>query len=253
GAEILSAQREAVLRGRHPTLVPLLQELNLRRGWVARKTFEGPGEEGPVGHLECLQRWHAESATQERRLARRPRDTTPGERFKAIRVAAVHRCLPRGAALIEYLRLPLLEFRPPTGQGEAADLAPHYWAFVTGPARKPRLFCLGAAEALDCLINDFRTSTTIVVGWPDPGGTGGRQPGCPGQRLRAAVFAPLTEALGDCRRLVLSPDGDLNRLPFGVLPLKDGRHLLDAYRLSYVSVGRDVLRFGKHPTRQGAA
>src|SRR5262249_15010302 len=64
-----------------------------------------------------------------------------------------------------------------------------------------------------------------------------------GARLRAVLFEPLAEALGGCRRLLLAPDGDLNRLPFGVLPLADGRHLLDEYRLSYVSVGRDVLRF----------
>jgi len=39
----------------------------------------------------------------------------------------------------------------------------------------------------------------------------------------------------------------------GVLPLADGRLLHDAYRIHYVSVGRDVLRFQSHSERQPAA
>jgi hypothetical protein len=74
-----------------------------------------------------------------------------------------------------------------------------------------------------------------------------------GARLRAAVFDPLAEGLGPCRRLFLAPDGDLNRLPFEVLPLPNGGHLLDVYRLSYVCVGRDVLHFQASSGRQPAA
>jgi CHAT domain-containing protein len=40
----------------------------------------------------------------------------------------------------------------------------------------------------------------------------------------------------------LAPDGDLTRLPFEVLPLETGGHLIDTYHISYLSVGRDVLR-----------
>jgi len=38
----------------------------------------------------------------------------------------------------------------------------------------------------------------------------------------------------------------------GVLPLADGRLLHDAYRIHYVSVGRDVMRFQAHSERQPA-
>ena len=58
-----------------------------------------------------------------------------------------------------------------------------------------------------------------------------------------AVFDPLAPALQGHTRLFLVPDGDLTRLPFEVLPLDQGRRLIEAYRLSYLSTGRDVLRF----------
>ncbi len=73
-----------------------------------------------------------------------------------------------------------------------------------------------------------------------------------GAALRAAVFDPLVPALGGRTRLFLAPDGDLSRLPFEVLPLEDRRHVIDVYHISYLSVGRDLLRFDAKPTAQSA-
>jgi tetratricopeptide (TPR) repeat protein/CHAT domain-containing protein len=64
-----------------------------------------------------------------------------------------------------------------------------------------------------------------------------------GARLRAAVFDKLVPYLGGYTRLFLAPDGDLSRLPFEALPTGDGRYLIDEYQISYLSTGRDVLRF----------
>jgi CHAT domain-containing protein len=68
-----------------------------------------------------------------------------------------------------------------------------------------------------------------------------------GTALRSAVFDPLAPALGGCRRLLLVPDGNLTRVPFGALPSGGGRFLLDDYRLSYLATGRDVLRGTPRP------
>jgi hypothetical protein len=71
-----------------------------------------------------------------------------------------------------------------------------------------------------------------------------------GQSLRASIFDPLVPALAGCTRLFLAPDGDLTRLPFEVLPLAGGRRLIDEYHISYLSSGRDILRFGALAGRQ---
>src|SRR5262249_49775002 len=62
---------------------------------------------------------------------------------------------------------------------------------------------------------------------------------------------PLTPALSQHRHLLLSPDGDLTRLPFELLPAGDERLLLDDHHISYVGSGRDVLRFAAPATGQG--
>ncbi len=71
-----------------------------------------------------------------------------------------------------------------------------------------------------------------------------------GLALRTALFDRLAPALGNRTRLLIAPDGDLTRLPFEVLPTAAGRRLIDDYQISYLSCGRDVLRFGAAPTGQ---
>jgi CHAT domain-containing protein len=249
GAEALTAQRVAVLSGRHPSLVPLFRELNTLRGWIAKKTLEGPGPEGSAGHLECLQRWQTERYWIERRLARQTPEIRLQEGFRAARLQTVGRAVPPGTSLIEYVRLPLLfDFLALRGRGKSYAQSVHYLAFVTsGPSDEPSLIDLGEAEPLDRLVNAFRAGVTGEAGLrglsrePCQQDVGADDDS--GQRLRAAVFDPLAGALGAGRRLLLAPDGDLNQMPFEALPLGDGRHLLDPYRMSYVTVGRDVLRF----------
>jgi CHAT domain-containing protein len=66
-----------------------------------------------------------------------------------------------------------------------------------------------------------------------------------GQALYDALLRPLSRSIGDRRRLLLAPDGDLNRLPFEVLPTGQGRRLIEEYEVSYVAVGRDLRSFAK--------
>ncbi len=74
-----------------------------------------------------------------------------------------------------------------------------------------------------------------------------------GAALRAALFDPLLPAIGNRKRLLLAPDGDLTRLPFKALPSDDGRRLIDDYQISYLGVGRDALRFGAASSGQPTA
>jgi CHAT domain-containing protein len=113
---------------------------------------------------------------------------------------------------------------------------------------------LGEAEPIDQMIADFRTTITS-----DPNERGRGQvpyaedaPAAPteGTQLRRTVFDALLPHLGGRTRLLLCPDGDLMRLPFEVLPDAASGRLIDTYQISYLSSGRDVLRFGTPATGQ---
>src|SRR5262249_17343343 len=56
------------------------------------------------------------------------------------------------------------------------------------------------------------------------------------------LMRPLRASLGDATRLLISPDGGLNLLPFDALVAEDGRYLVERYTTSYLTSGRDLLR-----------
>jgi len=73
-----------------------------------------------------------------------------------------------------------------------------------------------------------------------------------GVKLREAIFDKLKPALGRYKHLFISPDGELSRIPFEVLPNETGSFLIDDYHISYLGAGRDILRFGTESTGQPA-
>ena len=62
---------------------------------------------------------------------------------------------------------------------------------------------------------------------------------------------PLRPNLGDAKQILISPDGMLNLLPFGVLRDEQGRYLVQQKELTYLTSGRDLLRAAvTTPSRQ---
>jgi CHAT domain-containing protein len=66
----------------------------------------------------------------------------------------------------------------------------------------------------------------------------------PLQALYGLIMEPLLTHLQDRRQLFISPDGDLNLIPFEAFITPGGRYLLeDGYAIHYVAAGRDIARF----------
>src|SRR4029077_16845840 len=65
------------------------------------------------------------------------------------------------------------------------------------------------------------------------------------QLARAAdekLMQPIRAAVADAKRLLISPDGPLNLMPFEVLRDERGRYAVERYAISYLTSGRDLLR-----------
>jgi CHAT domain-containing protein/tetratricopeptide (TPR) repeat protein len=258
GAESLAAQHQALLGDKYPTLRDRFREWTDLRGQIARATLAGPGPEGLAAHRERLSQWHGRQERLEADLARQIPELNAEQRLRSADCRAVAQTLPSETALVEFVRFDVVDFKAVPARGERQWQPARYLAFVlpAGDVDRVKMIDLGEAEPIDRLVADFRGGVTGTAEVRDLAKTP-RPPAAdtgasPGERLRAAVFDPLADALGACRRLFLAPAGDLTRLPFEALPLADGRHLLDAYRLSYLSAGRDLLRFQVRSDRQSA-
>jgi len=65
-------------------------------------------------------------------------------------------------------------------------------------------------------------------------------------RLCGLIFEPLKKGLGKAKELFISPDGNLNLIPFEVLQqTPEGHFLIEDYTFNYLAAGRDVIGFGQ--------
>jgi CHAT domain-containing protein len=63
------------------------------------------------------------------------------------------------------------------------------------------------------------------------------------QALYEALWAPIGQALpSQTKRIIISPDGQLNFISFATLLTKDNQFLAQTYYIQYVTSGRDLLR-----------
>ena len=70
-------------------------------------------------------------------------------------------------------------------------------------------------------------------------------------KLYDLVFHPLSQKLGIAKDIFISPDGNLNLVPFEALQKPDGSFLIDEYTFNYVSAGRDLLGFENNQSIDG--
>lgn len=56
------------------------------------------------------------------------------------------------------------------------------------------------------------------------------------------LFDPFAKLLAHNERIIISPDGELNLLPFEILQPSNGTYAIEQHQISYISTGRDLLR-----------
>ena len=238
--EALADQRNAILSGKYPELQPKLTELQSLRIQIANKTLEGPHpNEGLEMHEHSLEELNTKKEHIEKELARHIPETKKEEKLQNANVETVAYAMDEQTTLIEFVRFNLFDFHAMSNKGESKWRPAHYLAFVLHAknANKIQMTDLGEARHIDELIMKFRRfvcedesdKMSIQTGY----------------ELYNMLFDPLLRSLGNCKNILIAPDGELTVLPFEVLPTdKDRRYLIDDYFISYISTSRDILRFG---------
>jgi CHAT domain-containing protein/Tfp pilus assembly protein PilF len=208
----------------------LLDQLSSTTAQLARAALTVPEHVSPNEHQQRL-------ATLTDRMERLE-GTLSGDiaefraRTQPVTLEAVQAAIPDGAALVEFFVF--RPFHPKAERNAEAYDAPHYAAYVIRKRAAPVGVDLGAVAQIDEAVETLRQALR------DPTRRDLRQ------RARAVddrIVRPLRASLGSATtRLLISPDGDLNLLPFEALIDERGRFLVEQYAISYVTSGRDLLR-----------
>ena len=156
--------------------------------------------------------------------------------------------LDHETALIEFVKYSQIRLDKAFFDDEQKDEA--YLAIViSGVSREGSLCKLGSAALINKYINDlgrsidrgrglFASASQLLQGLMEVGDTS-QDPTIHLHRLLIVPLLPYLET--GTRNLILAPDGELRRLPFGALLSAEGRHFGDSFRLSYLTSGRELV------------
>jgi CHAT domain-containing protein len=209
------------------------ERLRALRTQLATLSLAGPGRRSPADYQQRLKELAAEGDLLEADLSRR---SAPLRALTALPSAAnvvdlVARALPKDGALVELIAYEDKPLVPKPGRLDSRARGElRYLALVLFPDSRIRALDLGPAAVIDPAASSLRAALARKDATFEAFA----------QTFYGLAFRPLQPLLGNTRRLIVSPDGELSLVPFAAL--HDGRQfLVDSFDFSYVTSGRDLL------------
>jgi tetratricopeptide (TPR) repeat protein len=240
---ILEAQKrfqEALIYSDNPEAVKTFQDLSMVRAQLSKLVFSGPGKAGLKVYKQQIAELEQQKEQLEAKLSRLSQAYAVSQQIAKADVAKVAQALPANTVLVDFARVGMFNFKA-KGQENKWNPA-HYLAFVlhAGNGDNVDMLDLGAADPIDQAVMVFKKQVSRVSP-RDPEGLKAIEAS---KQVYQLVFAALQAALGDVKELFISPDGNLNLIPFEVLVGPDGKFLIEEYTFNYLAAGRDILGFG---------
>jgi CHAT domain-containing protein len=207
----------------------LLDELGETNTKLATLALSGPRKTPAADHQKQLAALEQQRERLEAGISGRSAEFRA--QSQPVTLASVRSAIPPDAALIE-----LAAYRPfdPKGEneGEAYETT-RYVAYVFRQQGEVQWRDLGPAKETDDAVAALREALSD-----------GRRKDV--QALARAVdqkiMQPIRAFLGDAKQLLISPDGELNLIPFEALVDEHGRYRLEHFSITYLTAGRDLLR-----------
>lgn len=236
----------------------LLDQLNDVTSRLANIVVAAPQKLTPAERLAQIKTLEEEREGLEAEIGHRSAGFY--ERAQPVTLDRVQRAIPENAALIEFAIY--RPFAPTAPDNRQAYGEPHYVVYVLRHQGEVQWKELGDANVIEEAVNRLRQSLR------DPQRKDALQLA---RAVDEKIMQPVRALVGDATQLLISPDGELNLIPFGALVDEQGHYLIERYACTYLTSGRDLLRlqvaresrsqplvianpsFGEHVTEQIAS
>jgi CHAT domain-containing protein len=192
-------------------------------------TFRGPGNLSVQAYRERADTLAREQERLEGELS--ARSAAFRQAVAPVTLGGVRQGLPADWVLIEWFRYQ--PFDPKATDEKTRWGASRYVAYVLRREGDPAAIDVGAARDIDRLVGRFRAAVS------DPSRNAFYKEAA--QDLFAKLIEPLRSSLSGINRLLLSPDGALNLVPFAALMDEHGEYVAQRFELTYLTSGRDLL------------
>jgi CHAT domain-containing protein/Tfp pilus assembly protein PilF len=207
----------------------LLDRLTETRSQIARLVFGGPQRMSVERHQARIKDLEGEADKDEAEISRRSDEFRV--QYLPVTLEAVRAAIPPDSALIEFASY--RPFNAKASKDSEAFGQSRYVAYVLRRGGEIECKELGDTKVIDTAVASLRKALR------DPKRVDVKRLA---RAVDAKVFRPLRPLLGDVSRLLISPDGSLNLVPFVALVDERGRFAVERYSISYLTSGRDLLR-----------
>src|SRR5208282_148612 len=207
----------------------LLDQLNLTTAELAKLALHGASKSAPEEYQAQLAALGKQRESLEAEISRRSAEFRT--QAQSVTLAAVEAEIPAQAALVEFASY--RPFDPKADSNSHAYGEPRYVAYVLRRQGEVRWKDIGPAKAIDADVSALRAALR------DPDRNDVKQLA---RALDEKLMQPVRALSGDATQLLISPDGQLNLLPFEALVDEQQQYLVERYSISYLTTGRDLLR-----------
>ena len=205
-----------------------LDQLNDASARLARIVLDGPAHgETAAEHEKRIKALEEQREALEEEISRRSAGLYQPSR--PVTLDAIRKALPENAALVEFAI-----YHPSDPKAAVEHEAePRYVAYVIRSRDQVQWKDLGTTNAIDGALDSWRQALR------DPQRKDVQELA---RSLDEKVMRPVRALIGDATQLLISPDGELNMIPFGALVDEQERYLVERYSITYLTSGRDLLR-----------
>jgi CHAT domain-containing protein len=227
--DAMSVGLDALRKRFGPEDQALLDELNTTTAQLARLVLNGPGKMNGAEYQQRIKEAEEQRQKVEEEISHRSAGYF--ERSQAVALKEIQEAIPLSAALIEFAVY--RPFNPKVATTGATYAEPHYVAYVLKHKGEVQAKELGRTSDVDKTIKAWRQALR------DPTRKDVQQLA---RLVDAKVMQPLRALFGNAGQLLISPDGELNLIPFAALRDEQGKYLVEQYAVTYLTSGRDLLR-----------
>jgi tetratricopeptide (TPR) repeat protein len=230
--------QEALLHSGSKEALNLHRQLNQTRVKLSGLIFNPPPAGQPGGQRERFELLSRKKHGLEARLAAISKTFARDHAKKHASLDQVAQAMPPGSVLLDFAMTTGFNFetRIPARQWRPA----RYLVFVL-PAGKPgklRLVDLGPAETIDLAVSGYKKAMRDAAGGlPE---LDEERAARTGARLYDLLIKPLEKYLAAADTVLVSPDGNLNLIPFEVFKDHQGRYLIQRFLFNYLGASRDL-------------
>ena len=224
----MAGRHRTLAENRDPATAALSRKYTSATQRLANVTVRGPGDLSADLYRKLVDDTRQEVENAERALAEASlafRQELSGARVGPAEVASA---LPPGTVLVAFARYQRQEH-----EGEAVS---SYLALIINSGQQdPVVVPLGSVREIEPLISRWSQDASRPQGSEQDYRAGG-------QALREKVWDPLVSQMGNARRVFIVPDGALNLVSFGALPVGSDSYLMENGPIvHYLSAERDLI------------